>query len=104
MKSDFEVEYVPPDQFGEKEWYEPMRNGIRWFYHRPRTRPLLVDPEALDGTLDDGIVPVVAAARAQGLATLTCTGYIEDPTDEYIKSNLLETGRFFIEEALNPER
>jgi hypothetical protein len=79
MKSDFEVEYVPPDQFGEKEWYEPMRNGIRWFYHRPRTRPLPVDPEALDGTLDAGIVPVVAAARAQGLATLpSCAGHSVD--------------------------
>lgn len=40
---------------------------------------------------------------AQGLATLTCTGYIDNPTDEYIKKNLLETGRFFIEEAINPD-
>lgn len=41
---------------------------------------------------------------AQGLATLTCTGYIKDPTDEYIKENLLETGRFFIKEAIYPDK
>ena len=77
--STFEAAYVSPDEFAEKEWYEPMRNGVRWFYHRPRVHPTRVRHEVLDDTLDAGLRPLVAAARAQGLSTLpSCAGHSVD--------------------------
>lgn len=38
---------------------------------------------------------------AHGLATLTCTGYLNNPTNEEIMDNLLDTSRLFLREALS---
>ena len=75
----FSAEYVSPQHFVEKDWYEPMRNGVRWFYHRPRGAHRRVTPEVLDATLDAVLRPVVFAARNAGLATLpSCAGHAVD--------------------------
>lgn len=76
----FQCDHVAPDGFADKDWYEPMRNGVSWFYHRPRSRRSRVTPEVLDATLDAVLRPVVYAARDMGLDTLpSCGGHSVSP-------------------------
>lgn len=76
----FECHHVAPDGFADKDWFEPMRNGVQWFYHRPRSGRSRVTPEVLDATLDAVLRPVVFAARRLGLGTLpSCAGHTVDP-------------------------
>jgi hypothetical protein len=71
-------EYVSPELFTQRRWFQPLRAGIRWFYHSPRGGPAAVT--VLDSTLDPQLVPLVQALRARGLQTLaSCAGHSTDP-------------------------
>lgn len=75
----FRSDYVPPEEFSHCAWFEPLRPGVRWFYHRARGGPRTVQPAVLDETLDSDLRPVVAAVRRLGLETLpSCAGHSVD--------------------------
>lgn len=61
----------------------------------PRFKRL--SPERQDWLLNKGWT------YTQGMATLICTGYIKETSDEKLMKDLLETGSFFIKEAFRTE-
>ena len=77
-KSRFYADYVPPDSFSDKEWFEPLRTGVRWFYHAPRRQPKTVAKEVTT-TIDRPLIPLLEAATIKGLRTLpSCAGHEYD--------------------------
>lgn len=56
-----------------------------------------LSPEREDWLLNKGWI------YTQGFATLVCTGYIKETSNNEIKKHLLETGSLFIKEAIDPE-
>lgn len=71
----FEVAFVPADQFARKRWWRPARPGAAWFYHTPaplRGAAFLKDYS----TLDPDVRPIVKMLHSMGLPTLpSCSGH-----------------------------
>lgn len=76
----FGVEFVPPQDFGTKEWWEAERPGARWFYHSPRY--FHAPAKGVDlSTVDADLVDVVVGLHRLGLTTgPSCAGHaVEAP-------------------------
>jgi hypothetical protein len=72
----FGVEFIAPKEFSSKEWWLPIRPGLRWFYHTQRRERPSSSAHLITGTLDEELVPLVRAARALGLETeASCAGH-----------------------------
>ena len=80
MSPAFSAAYVAPAAFEQRAWFAPERQGVRWFYHRPRGARPLPRPAVLDATLDPPLVDLVRWARAHGITTgPSCAGHSLSP-------------------------
>ena len=71
----FGVQFVPPQEFDSKEWWEPVRAGPRWFYHSPRLRPAVTGLVSIS-TVDEDLVKLVQTLWSRGFTThASCAGH-----------------------------
>jgi len=83
-----QASYVPPEDFEGKQWFEPMRPGARWFYHRPREESAPIDYAVLSQSIDEDLRPIASRLVAQGLTTgASCAGHEVRP--ERVKAAFL---------------
>jgi hypothetical protein len=76
----FGVEFIAPQEFSSKEWWLPLRQGPRWFYHTPRDGEHQAARDVLTDTVDPELIPLVTAARVCGLDTeASCAGHSVSP-------------------------
>jgi hypothetical protein len=69
---------VPSDHFSQKDWFEPLRPGVRWFYHKPRqfTNKLNIIPLASLHTVDEPLVELVSLCIRHNIPTTpSCSGH-----------------------------
>lgn len=80
MSPAFSAAYIAPAAFEQRAWFAPERQGVRWFYHRPRGNRPPPRPAVLDATLDAPLVDLVRWARAHGITTgPSCAGHSLSP-------------------------
>lgn len=77
--------YIDPSEFASKSWWKPLRPGVQWFYHAPRSNTNIQNHSIVDiATVDQPLIPIVNLCNTLGIKTMpSCAGH--DVSEDYSK-------------------